>query len=997
MKCGAKIEHRCASCKTINPVEANFCRKCGTALTPRAGPLNVSATEKAQRVEVTSEQQAEGSDGECKTVTALFADIKGSMELMEDLDPEEARAIVDPALKLMIEAVQHYGGHVVQSTGDGVFALFGAPAAYEDHPQRALYTAVRMQEEIRCYGDRMRTEGQTPLQVRIGINTGEVVMRSIQTSAGHAEYTPIGHSTNLAARLQTLATPGSTVISGHMRGLVEGYFQLKALGPTRIKGVSESVEVFEVTGLGPLRTRLQVAARRGLTKFVGRQREMEALRHAAELAKSGHGQLVAVMGEPGEGKSRLFHEFKLISQSEWITLEAFSLSYGKATAYLPLLELLREYFRIISIDDLRTRREKVTGRVLALDRSLEDTLPYLFALLALSEGDDRLAQMDAQVRRRRTHEAIKRILLRESLNQPLIVIFEDLHWIDQHTQEFLNLLADSIGTAKILLLVNYRPEYSHQWNSKTYYAQLRLDPLARESAEQMLTSLLGEVSELAPLRSLIIEKTEGTPFFMEEIVQALFEEGTLVGNGVVKLVRPLTRVTVPATVQAVLASRIDRLPADDKELLQALAVLGREFRLGLVRQVTRKSNDELETRLLRLQVGEFIYEQPASEPEYIFKHALTQQVAYQSLLIEQRKQIHESAGQALESMYAEQLDDHLSELAYHYGHSANASKAIEYLYRASEQAIERSANQEAIADLTAGLDMIQKLPDDSARKRQESSFQLALGGVLAIATNPANPQVERAFSRARELSAQMKDDARLFHALAGLWYRHQVGGLSETALEAGEELLSLARRSDDPIRLKFAHSAVAQALMSLGHVVAAVAHIEQSESIICPEQRTTSYHIGDAPSRWLAISAVTFWLAGYPDQALARSRDALKVADKLSHGYVSTVTRLFYGLFCVNSRCIQDVLGQAEVAIALAMEYGFSNILPHLLIQRGWALVQFGRVEEGFDQINHAIAIWPPTTGRGLLRYDRLLADACLQAKRTVDGLRAVDEGLENV
>jgi len=359
-------------------------------------------------------------------VTALFADIKGSMELMEDLDPEEARTLIDPALKLMIEAVNHYDGYIVQSTGDGIFALFGASVAHEDHPQRALYAALRMQEAMRRYAERLRADKGLNLQVRIGVNIGEVVVRSIQTGVQHAEYSPIGHSTSLAARLQTLATPGSTVVSGNMRGLIEGYFQLKGLGPTRIKGVSEPVDVFEVTGLGPLRTRLQRAAGRGLTKFVGREREIEGMRHTATLAKDGRGQLVAVMAEPGVGKSRLFYEFKLRSQSGWMVLEAFSVSYGKASPYLPVIELLHGYFGIDVNDDGRKRREKVNGRIVTLEPALEETRPYLFALLGLVEGDDDpLAQMDAQIRRRRTLDAIKRILLRESLNQPLMLIFED--------------------------------------------------------------------------------------------------------------------------------------------------------------------------------------------------------------------------------------------------------------------------------------------------------------------------------------------------------------------------------------------------------------------------------------------------------------------------------------------------------------------------------------------------------------------------------------------
>jgi hypothetical protein len=477
----------------------------------------------------------------------------------------------------MIEAVRHYDGYVVQSTGDGIFALFGAPVAHEDHPQRALHAAVRMQEELKRYSARLRAAGNPPIEGRVGVNTGEVVVRSITTGAGQTEYTPIGHTTNLASRMQALAPTGSIAVSEQTRKFVEGYFQLKPLGPTKVKGVSEPVNVYEVTGLGALRTRLQRAAGRGLTKFVGREREMEALKHAAEQAKSGHGQIVAAMAEAGAGKSRLYFEFKAISQSDWMVLEAFSVSHGRATAYLPVIDLMREYVRIAVEDDLRTRREKVTGRVLALDRKLEDTLPYLFALLGLGEGDDTLAQMDAQIRRRRMHDAIKRILLRESLNQPLMLIFEDLHWIDSETQTLLNMLVDSVGTARILLLVNYRPEYRHEWGNRTFYTQLRLDPLGGECADQMLESLLGSEPELDPLKRLIIRRTQGNPFFIEESVQVLLDEGALVCNGGVKLTRPLGELKIPPTVQAILAARIDRLPPLEKDLLQSLAVIGKEF------------------------------------------------------------------------------------------------------------------------------------------------------------------------------------------------------------------------------------------------------------------------------------------------------------------------------------------------------------------------------------------------------------------------------------
>ncbi|MGD0291264.1 MAG: adenylate/guanylate cyclase domain-containing protein [Candidatus Binataceae bacterium] len=759
-------------------------------------------------------------EGERKTVTALFADIKGSTELMEGLDPEEARAIIDPALKLMIDAVHRYDGYVVQSTGDGIFALFGAPVAHEDHPQRALYAALRMQEELKRYSAKVVADGSSPIQGRVGINTGEVVVRSIQTGAGQVEYTPIGHTTNLASRMQTAAPVGSIAVSENTRRLCEGYFVLKPLGATRVKGVSEPVNVYEVTGLGPLRTRLQRSAGRGLTKFVGREREMEALKHAAEQARSGHGQIVAAMAEAGTGKSRLYFEFKAISQSGSMVLETFSVSHGKASAYLPVLDLLHGYFKIAGEDDERSRREKVNGKVLTLDRALEDTVPYLFSLLGIVEGEDPLAQMDGQLKKRRTLEAIKRILLRESLNQPLMVIFEDLHWIDEATQEFLNLLADSIGTAKILLLVNYRPEYSHQWNSKTYYTQLRLDPLGRESAQEMLNALLsiplarsvtgegkrgdepraGEGADLIPLKRLIIEKTEGNPFFMEETVQVLYDEGALVRDGsVVKLTRSLNTLKIPPTVQGILAARIDRLPIDAKELLQTLAVIGREFPLSLIGAVVTKTDDELNRLLNDLQLGEFIYEQPAvGDAEYVFKHALTQEVAYNSVLMDRRQQLHERTAAALETLYTSSVEEHLAALSHHYSRGNNAAKAIQYLTLAGEQARERSAFAEAQVQLQQGLEWIKKLSESPERDARELELAIPLAQVLLVTRGFTAPETRAAAERARDLAEKSGNLTQLIAQVFGIWRGVFFTGDYTTGSLLADRILYLAQREGSP-------------------------------------------------------------------------------------------------------------------------------------------------------------------------------------------------------
>jgi class 3 adenylate cyclase/predicted ATPase len=945
------------------------------------------------------------SDGERKTITALFADIKNSMILIEDLDPEEARAIVDPALRLMMDAVHRYEGYVAQSTGDGIFAFFGAPIAHEDHPQRALYAALRMQEDMRQYSDKLRLEKGVPMQIRVGLNTGEVVLRSIRKDDLHTEYTPIGHSTSLAARMESLATPGSIVVSEYIYKLTEGYFEFKALGAAQVKGVSEPVPIYEVVGVGPLRTRLQLAARRGLARFVGRQNEVAQMRRALEQTTGGQGQIVAAMGEPGVGKSRLFHEFKLRSQAGCLVLETFSVSHGKAYAYLPLIELLKNYFQLTLQDDERKRREKITGKGLTLDRSLEDTLPYLFFLLGIAEPTSPLQQMDPQIRRRRTLEAIKRLLMRESLNQPLILIFEDLHWLDNETQAFLSLLGESIPTASILLLVNYRPEYRHDWGSKTYYTQLRLDPLGPAEAEEMLTALLEEKigmhAPLQDLRRFILEKTEGNPFFMEEIVQALMEQGILARDVGAHGRAPLpTDLHIPPTMQAVLASRIDRLPAAEKELLQTLSVIGKEFSLSLLQQVVNKPEDELHGLLSHLQAAEFIYERPAfPEVEYTFKHALTQDVAYNSLLIERRKVLHERTAQAIEVLYPSRLEDHYSDLAHHYSRSGNTAKAIEYLHLAGQQAVQRSANAEALSQLTAALELLPTLPDTPGRTQQELTLYLALGPPLSMLKGQGAPEVGATYRRARELCQQLGDASQLFPVLVGLrlFYTFQAGEL-QTARELGEQMLWLAQQQHDPALLLMAHYGLGSPLAFLGELRQARHHWEAGLALYNPQQhRALAFRYGIDPgvACYGLGASTTLWPLGYPEQTLRSSQQGLRLAEEVAYPH-----NLAYGLFfaaMVHQLRREEQLTQAraEALITLATEHGFAQFMAQGLALRGWALTMQGQGEDGLAQLQQGLTAYR-ATGAELWRpyWLALLAEAYGKMGRTEEGLAAVAEAL---
>jgi predicted ATPase/class 3 adenylate cyclase len=1002
-ECGSPLSNRCSNCNSDNAPDAKFCADCGSGLSKTVGADGdkPSAPQPVPLVGVIEEERSPIVEGERKTVTALFADIKGSTELMEDLDPEEARAIIDPALKLMIEAVRRYDGYVVQSTGDGIFALFGAPVAHEDHPQRALYAALRVQEELKRYSAKMLAEGGIPIQGRVGINNGEVVVRSIQTGADQVEYTPIGHTTNLASRMQTAAAVGSIAVSEATRKLCEGYFILKPLGATRVKGVSEPVNVYEVTGLGPLRTRLQRAAGRGLTKFVGRQYEIDAIKAAAEQAQAGHGQIVAAMAEPGVGKSRLVFEFKAGSESGWLVLETFSISHGKASAYLPAIELLRNYFDITVTDDERKRREKVTGRVLALDRKLEDTLPYLFNLVGMVEGDDPLTQMDGQVKKRRTLEAIKRLILRESLNQSLMVIFEDLHWIDEQTQELLNLLADSIGTAQILLLVNYRPEYSHEWGGKTYYTQLRLNPLGEESAEEMLSALLGDGIDLLPLKRLIVRRTEGTPFFMEEIVQALFEDGVLQRNGTVKLTKSMNAVKVPGTVQGILASRIDRLLADEQGLLQTLAVIGREFPLGLVRNVTRKPDEELERILSALQLAEFIYEQPGfPEPAYIFKHALTQEVTYGSILIERRKELHERTAHEIEALFSSRMEDHYGDLAHHYSCSGNRLKAVEYLQLAAQQAIQRSASTEAIEQLMSALRMLDGLPETPRRDQQELVLQTMLGPSLIATKGNGALEVAVAYKRAVELGRKVGDSTQLFPVVFGMRSFHLVRAELQEARELGEQLLSLSETIGDAGLSLEANLAQGNTLFLFGEFTPALENMERAFALYDRlKYKANAFLYGIDPGV-LCLARITWILAllGYRDQASQKMSETLALAHQQSHAY-SLAVAIMHACNVHNLRGEWFALQQqAEAGIALCTDQGFASILGQAKQFRGSALVNQGRTEEGLALIGEGLAAYRATGA--ILFYPYLLsnlAHACGVAARYEDGLTALAEAIAMV
>src|SRR5215467_9199586 len=551
--CGARLETACPKCGEPNRPGAKFCRNCGqlinqtaTAPVPVPGvPSPDTYVPKYLAEKILASRH--NLEGERKQVTVLFADIRGSTQLIEGRDPEEAQKLIDPVLRVMMDAVHRYEGTVNQVLGDGIMALFGAPLAHEDHAVRACYAALAMQEEMRRYRRRLGQSEESGLQIGIGLNSGEVVVRSISNDL-NVDYSALGHTTHMAARMQELAAGGTTLITAPTLRQVEGFVQVKSVGAVQVKGVSRPVDAFEVVAATTARTRVQAAAVRGLTPLVGRRSEVEVFSKLMEEAGSGRGQILAMVGEPGLGKSRLVHEFTRHQlRPGWLVLEGASVSYGKATPYFPLIEMFHRYFQIADGEASESIQDRVITHILELDNMLKDTIPPILSLLGalpnevhppapwtqfkeVVDATERYRGMDPQQRRRYTFEAIKRVLVGESQRQPLLIVFEDLHWIDSETQAFLDSFVESLPLARIVLLVDYRPEYSHGWGDKSYYTQIRVDPLQPASAEELLQHLLGGNKDLAPLKELLMHRTEGNPFFAEESVRSLVETGVLVGE-----------------------------------------------------------------------------------------------------------------------------------------------------------------------------------------------------------------------------------------------------------------------------------------------------------------------------------------------------------------------------------------------------------------------------------------------------------------------------------
>jgi class 3 adenylate cyclase/tetratricopeptide (TPR) repeat protein len=949
----------------LNPPGNKFCHECGAALAAAETPARPTVPSPEAYTPRHLAQRILSSrgvlEGERKQVTVLFADLKGSMELLADRDPEEARRILDPVLERMMEAVHRYEGTVNQVMGDGIMALFGAPLAHEDHAVRACYAALRVQDAVKQYADAVRRAEGVTVRIRVGLNSGEVVVRSIGSDL-RMDYTAVGQTTHLAARMEQLAAPGSILLTPATLQLAEGYVQVKSLGPMPVKGLGEPIEVYEVLGAGLTRTRLQAAAARGLTRFVGREAEIETLRQALARAGAGHGQVVALVGEPGVGKSRLTWEFTHSHRAEgWLVLESGSVSYGRATSYLPVIELLRSYFQIDARDEPRRVQEKALGKLLALDRSLEPLLSAFLTLLDLPVEDPAWQALEPPQRRQRTLDALKRLLLRESQEQPLLLVFEDLHWIDTETQALLDSLVESLPGARVLLLVNYRPEYEHRWGSKTYYAQLRLDPLPPESAETLLQALLGDDPGLQSLTRLLIERTEGNPFYLEESVRTLVETGVLVGErGAYRLGKSVESTQVPATVQAVLAARIDRLAPDHKRVLQSAAVIGKDVPFLLLQAVVDEPEERLREGLMRLRAGEFLYETSLfPELEYTFKHALTHEVAYGGLLQERRRALHARIVEAIERLYADRLEEHVERLAHHAVRGELWDKALPYLRQAGAKATARSAHREAVLYLEQALAALAHLPDSAETRTQAIDVRFELRAPLVTLGD-----VERALDHLNEaaaLASALDDQSRLGRVSAYRASSSWVTGDYERAVEFGHRAVAIATAVGDRDVEVQANHYLNQGYHGLGDFRRAAEFNRRNIDALQGERlfdRCGNPHLPSVIARcWLDLCLGEL---GEFAEGIARGEEALDIAGRADHPFSLAAACLGLGALHVYRGDFPRAISLLERGVEVCHARSVPVLMPVAQTFLGYAHVLSGRLPEGLSLLEQALGRYRP-------------------------------------
>jgi class 3 adenylate cyclase/predicted ATPase len=934
----------------------------------------------------------------------MFCDLVGSTSLSERLDPEDLRKVLRAYQAACAEVIDRYDGHIAKYIGDGLMVYFGYPQAHENDAERAVHAGLEMVAQVVRLSEHLTEEKGIDLAVRLGLHTGLVIAGEMGAGKVRENLAIVGETPNVAARLEALAEPNNVVISDGTRRLVEGLFVCEPLGPQRLKGITEPLEVFRVISESKAHTRFEAAAERGLPPLIGREEEIGLLLKRWNQAKDGEGQVVVLSGEAGVGKSRILRGFRDRLEGEPHNRVLYYCSpYHRNSAFYPVIDQLERVLRFVKDDDPAARLDKLDGVLTDLNLATAYLGP-LFANLLSVPTDDRYPELGLgpeQVKRG-TVEAVIQVVAMMARQRPVLMVVEDAHWIDPTTLELLNLLVEQIASTRVLLFVAHRPEFEPPWRAGSHVTGLALNRLSRKESGALVLKLTNGKALPETVMDQILDKTDGVPLFVEELTKTVLESGFLEDLGDrFELSAPLPPFAIPASLQDSLMARLDRL-APAKEVAQLAATLGRVFGHDLLAAVSPLEAAALEDALSQLVDAGLIYRRGfGPEASYDFKHALVRDAAYQSLLKSTRQQYHQRIADVLEQHFPEIAEAEPEILAHHCTEAQNIDKAVDYWHRAGTRAIERSANLEAVAHLTRALELLEAQPENDERARRELGLRVSLGVPLTSTKGPGAPDVYESYSRARTICQRFGDASQTFLLLWGLWRCCQATGRMREARNLGDELLSLAQQHGDPEWILEAHHVQWTNLTKLGEPAACWEQAKQGIALYEPEQHRVhvfSYTDHDPGVCCRGVGGMSLWSMGYPDQARTRELEAMELADKLEHPSSQALARIFSSYVFLLRGEFDMARDCLDAASARSTEQGFAHYLLTAKILRGWLLARGGGATEGLELIREGVESGRARgTGVTDAYFLMLLAEAYGRVGKPAMGLEVLGQALADI
>ena len=1019
IECGAVLHHRCVQCAAANPPQAKFCTNCGAPLKPSAqskSPNNSQPGSQPDPFDLADTSSATSQSGkpvpppeaERRQLTVMLCDLVGSSALAEILDPEDLQLVFRAYQESCATVIDRFGGYIARYVGDGLLVYFGYPVANEDDAQRAIYASLGIIQHLPTLNNQLShsIEGMqaNELQIRIGIHTGLVVAGEMGGGRFRDPLAIVGETPNIAARLQALAEPNTVFISATTASLVGGLFELASLGRQRLKGIGTPMVVYQV--LGEQRRTAETVEPTRLTPLIGRRKEIALLEDCWQQAKAGHGQAVLLGGEAGIGKSRLVQELQHQVRQDGARSMAFRCSaYYQHSALYSIIEYLQQGFQFERSDSPQIKLNKIEKTLGAYRFPKADTLPLLAALFSLPHPDGYPElHLSPQKQKEKTLDALLDWLLEESEKETVCCTWEDLHWADPSTIELLSLYLQRVSSARTLALLLHRPDFTPPWEPHPSLKQITLSRLGHDQIEEMTRKLTGGRGLPAEVVKQVVDRTDGVPLFVEELTKMVIESDVLQAvNDHYELKKPLPQLAIPNTLHALLTARLDRLgPA--KEIAQLGATLGRDFSYELIQAVSPFEDKVLRRHLYTLVEAELVVQQGLPpHSRYVFRHALIQNTAYQSLLKRTRQRYHRQIGEVLENQFTDIVSAQPELVAHHYTEAMLSTQAIPFWQQAGHKATQASANIEAVQHLTNGLQLLESLPDTPERMQRELSLLLTLGAPLIATQGYASPTVGATYSRAQELCREISQESLFFPALWGLCAFSAVRAQLQTAWEIGQQLLQLAQTAQDSALLIMAHLGLGGTLLWQGEFSAAREHLEQGVALYDPLQHhelafTYGYDPGMA---CLSYASLALWILGYPDQALRSAEAALRLAEQFSHPYSQVHTLSWAAVLRQYRREGVGAQENAEPAIALSSEHGFPLWLAMATALRGWALAQQGQLQDmqdSLDQVQQGMETWQATGAAwGRSYYPALLAEVAGHVGQTPHGLQLLEQTLVEI